>query len=110
MSTAILTPEQRAHYERSRAKGTSERLALMLATGKAPMLDRQSERWRLSNDGKRQGVSATGKYQAGIARFPNDPAAFVTSKNQAKEVAKRHGYEVSDRPMNHDNPAQRRTR
>lgn len=98
-----LTPDQKAHYDRCVAKGTSHDLALLLATGSGPTANRTDERWR------------KGKYMAGLAEYPNDPGAVVHSRGEARariDHLRRKGAidRVLDGPANSGNPAQRRSR
>lgn len=98
---------QRALYRKSVAKGNTHSFALMCATQCPPGGVFADERWRLSDESKsfRRNVPP-GKYQTGLARYPGDPQAFVSSRSEAKKVAAKRGLTVTDRPANHDSPAQ----
>jgi len=110
---AILDFDQeidREHYRRCRRKGTSRALARILASGKAPGTDRTDERWRLQRDPEAyaRGLRCTGKYQPGLARFPGDPEAVVSSRAEARKVVDKNGWKIQDGPVNAENSVQRR--
>lgn len=96
-----LNEAQMRIYRRVRADGTSHRLAMVLALRKPPRANRRDERWRCTDESKsfRRAVPA-GKYQAGLARYPGDPEAFVSSMSEARRVAERRGLQISDEPTN----------
>lgn len=111
---ARLRPEQFDHYMRCRSKGQSHSIALILASCRAPSMDRTDERWRLSRDkhrvvGKHGKVpNAQGKYQAGLADYPGDPSAFVCSRGEARRVAASKGLTICDAPANAGSSVQKR--
>lgn len=104
---AQLAPEELDAYERSRAKGTSHNLAMIFASGQAPRADRKDERWRACDESAsfRRKVPR-GKYQHGLARYPGDPEAFVSSRGEARRVADKRGMKILSAPPNSENPAQ----
>jgi hypothetical protein len=100
----------RSHYDRCLAKGTSPKLAEILASGSAPGTNRADERWRLMRDpeSKARGLKGLGKYQPSLARFPGDPQAVVHSRAHAKAVADKNGWKITDRPINSESSNQQR--
>lgn len=98
---AELAGGQLEHYMRCRDRGTSHALAMVLASRRAPLVNRRDERWRLTDEKAtfRRRVPK-GKYQAGLARYPGDPEAFVSSMGDAKKVAARRGLQILDEPAN----------
>ena len=90
------------HYLRARSKGTGHNLAIIIASRAAPAMDRQDERWGTKRDPEAQarGINAVGKYQAGLARFPGDPQAVVSSRGDARRVAEKNGWTISKGPNN----------
>jgi hypothetical protein len=98
-----------AHYQRCREKGSSHNMAMILASGKAPGSDRTDERWRLTRDPEAhaRGLKGPGKYQPGLARFPGDPEAVVSSRGDAERVAKKRGWTITKEPNNAGKGVQR---
>lgn len=52
---------------------------------------------------------ARGKYQAGLARYPGDPEAFVQSRADARRVADKRGLAIHHGPANSGGANQRRS-
>lgn len=104
----------RDHYELCLKNGCSPRLAEMLAERKAPLARTNDEFMRGTCNGKQfegderrgeiyrkraeaGGVSITGKkYIHGLARFPGDPEAWVSSDGEARRRAESRGWGVED--------------
>lgn len=97
-------------YRELRSAGESHSIALMLAARQAPGTDRTDERWQGQKDPEAhaRGLKMTGKYQPGLARYPGDPRAIVSSRAEARKVAERAGWTITDRPANADDSVQRR--
>lgn len=66
-----LTTQQKRFYCRCRTNGQSHNMGIVLASRQAPGSNRADERVLA------RGVN--GKYQSGLARYPGDPQAYVTS-------------------------------
>jgi hypothetical protein len=97
-------------YEILRESGESHHIAEICALRRSPGLVTDSRfnyghvngnEWvgqedfgaRYKKTAKRAGVDITGaRYLAGLARYPGDPEAWVRSRADVKDVAKRRGY------------------
>lgn len=84
-------------------------MAMIIASRRAPGTDRTDERWRLTHDPEAhaRGLKGPGKYQPGLARFPGDPQAVVSSRGDAERVCKKNGWKITDQPMNAGKGVQR---
>jgi hypothetical protein len=92
---------QFARYQTARSRNTGHGLALVIASRCPPRVIRRDERWRLTDERPSFGRSApSGKYQAGLADFPGDPTAFVSSRHEAEKVAEAKGLSIIDEPVN----------
>lgn len=103
-------PEVQAHYERCLRKGTSPKLAEMFATGQTPGIMTDSvfleghcngsqfqDTPHLGDayaaEARRQGVDITGKvYLSGLARYPGDPEAWVSSRGEVARILDQRGW------------------
>ena len=103
-----LTEEQQAEYDAAIGRGESHNIAEIVASGKPPGMDLKDERWRLGDERAEWGKEVPkGKYQSGLARYPGDPEAFVSSRADARRLAQKRGLRIIDGPANRDNPRQR---
>lgn len=104
-----LSPEQQVEYETLRKRGVSHNMAEIIASGRPPGGNFRDERWRLTDEKAYWKADVPqGKYQAGLARYPGDKRAFVQSHSEAKRLADSMGRTIHDKPINHDNPGQKR--
>lgn len=96
-----LSSAQLAHYERARARGSSHRLALMLASARPPGADRSDDRLRRPNEEIRARPfrGRAGSYHPSLARFPNDPQAVIQSRGDARRLCDRRGWKLTDDPV-----------
>jgi hypothetical protein len=106
-----MTEAQKVHYDQCIAQGTSPALAEMFALGAPPMsnTDREFLEGRggcydqfagqhdvgdhYARVARQHGVDVTGKvYLSGLARFPGDPAAWVSGRGDVRRVCEQHGW------------------
>ena len=103
-----MTPEQKRHYEKCLAEGTSPVLAEMFALALPPgcntdavfLNDNRHEeqfkdgRVRAFRDrAEKQGVSTNGKvYTGSLARFPGDPMAWVDGRGDVAKICRQRGW------------------
>jgi hypothetical protein len=105
------TLDQCVNYMRMRRMGESHRMAKMLATGVSPAL-RTDKEFRKGMNYQFAGAPALGdRYKAiaeahglstnglvyirGLARFPGDPAAWISGRGDVVRIAKERGWGVS---------------
>lgn len=100
----------REHYEKCIANGCSPKLAEMLATRRAPgcvtddtffvgrkggqqFADSPDAGDYYAADLRKVGGSPAGKvYMHGLARYPGDPEAWVSSRGEVAEVCRKRGW------------------
>lgn len=112
--TISADPRVQAHYERCREEGTPHGLAEMFALGQPPgvetestflagMYDQQAKEFNnkpdvakvLADDLRAAGGSTAGKvYLGGLAEYPGDPRAWVSGKDDIKQLAKERNYQI----------------
>jgi hypothetical protein len=105
-------PEIQAEYESMREAGESHNIAEMCAFRKGPTLETDTTftrgygthpfgkrppnplaAKRYLAEAKKAGVNISGKrYLSGLARFPGDPQAWVTSKSDVKKLCESRGW------------------
>lgn len=104
--------EIQAEYESMRSAGESHNISEMLAFHKGPTLETDTTFTRgytthpfgkrppnplaakkYLAEAKKAGVNINGKrYLSGLARFPGDPQAWVTSKSDIKRLCESRGW------------------
>lgn len=105
-----MTPEQKVHYERCLAEGTSPKLAEMFALGIPPMSNSDREYLEGRCNGNQfesqpwvgdlyrrraadAGVSTTGMvYEPQLADYPGDPSAWVSGRGDVQRVCEERGW------------------
>lgn len=105
-----MTTEQQAHYDLCVSNGCTPMLAEMLALQQPPMSDSERE-WahgrcnenQFENQdfvgnhhrklAKKAGVNPKGKfYVSGLATYPGDPRAWVSSRDEVKSICEKNGW------------------
>ena len=86
-----LTTHRKRFYCKCRAQGESHNIAMILASGQCPAMNRADQ--RMASDG------VNGRYQAQLARFPDDPWAYCTSTADFVKKCKEIGATPLDGPV-----------